>query len=221
MLKERCFARASRSDRAAWMKVTARVRRLVDDVHDGDLLAASVHAGVPYKLLRELHAGRAKQPDTRTLARLARTYHLPIDWFFEGTAANDGTVPMVGWTGYVHDPGTAGSRRITIPIAAWPLIRVLVQLELRLRDQPADPDRPIIGEATDPREIRSRLTSFIFQPLLAARPISAMELGSRALVESQWVEMLRDLGRFWERALGSLLAGLPEFKTSEPIDHTT
>ncbi|MBX3147340.1 MAG: hypothetical protein KF785_11295 [Gemmatimonadales bacterium] len=203
------------------MKVTARVRRLVDDVHDGDLLAASVHAGVPYKLLRELHAGRAKQPDTRTLARLARTYHLPIDWFFEGTAADDGTVPMVGWTGYVHDPGTAGSRRITIPIAAWPLIRVLVQLELRLRDQPADPDRPIIGEATDPREIRSRLTSFIFQPLLAARPISAMELGSRALVESQWVEMLRDLGRFWERALGSLLAGLPEFKTSEPIDHTT
>ena len=221
MLKERCFARASRSDRAAWMKVTARVRRLVDDVHDGDLLAASVHAGVPYKLLRELHAGRAKQPDTRTLARLARTYHLPIDWFFEGTAADDGTVPMVGWTGYVHDPGTAGSRRLTIPIAAWPLIRVLVQLELRLRDQPADPDRPIIGEATDPREIRSRLTSFIFQPLLAARPISAMELGSRALVESQWVEMLRDLGRFWERALGSLLAGLPEFKTSEPIDHTT
>lgn len=221
MLKERCFARASRSDRAAWMKVTARVRRLVDDVHDGDLLAASVHAGVPYKLLRELHAGRAKRPDTRTLARLARTYHLPIDWFFEGTAADDGTVPMVGWTGYVHDPETPGSRRITIPIAAWPLIRVLVQLELRLRDQPADPDRPIIGEATDPREIRSRLTSFIFQPLLAARPISAMELGSRALVESQWVEMLRDLGRFWERALGSLLAGLPEFKTSEPIDHTT
>ncbi len=139
-----------------------------------------------------------------------------MDWF---SAPDDGTVPPAGWVGFLpgeSDADTRPARRVTVPFAAWPLIRVLVQLEQRLRDLPPHPERPILGTATDPRECRRRLTAFIFQPLLAARRVGTVEgdgrlpslLGSLALrgpSRERWIDMLRDLGHFWERALGSLL----------------
>jgi len=200
--------------------LTARVRRLVDNVHDGNLLEASAHAGVPYATLREIHAGRTKSPGVHTLERLARAYGLPIDWFVGGTA-DDGTIPAVGWVGFLPADPESGAqwqyaRRVTIPYAAWPLIRVLEQLDQRLRALPPSPDRPIIGGATDPRECRRRLTAFILQPLLAARSLGAKDVVKaeppfpdqfepRGPERDQWIDMLRDLGRFWERALDSLL----------------
>ena len=214
MLRERRRGRPQLPLGVAPGSVTARLRRLVDDVHDGNLLEASAHAGVPYATLREIHAGRTRSPGAQTLERIAHAYGLTLDWFVDGSAIDDGTVPMAGWVGYLSaDPADSkDGRRVTIPFAAWPLIRVLVCLEQRLREQPASPTRPIIGTATDPRDIRRRLTSFILQPLLAARSVSGSSLDG-GLVEAgeakgpareQWVGMLRDLGRFWERALVGL-----------------
>ena len=215
MLKER-RGRPRRPLGPPTARVTARLRRLVDDVHDGNLLEASAHAGIPYATMREIHSGRTTAPARATLHRIAWAYGLPIDWF---SAPDDGTVPPAGWVGYLPGETEADSppaRRVTIPIAAWPLIRVLVQLEQRLRDLPPHPDRPILGAATDPRECRRRLTAFILQPLLAARRVGSPDgesllsplPGSPALRgpnRERWIDMLRDLGHFWERALGSLL----------------
>ncbi len=205
MLKERRRGRPPAPTAASWSRVTARVRRLVDDVHDGDLVEASAHAGVPYASLREIHAGRARKPGSATLERLASAYGLPVEWFLDGSASDDGTIPVAGWAGFLPESGSPG-RRITVPHAAWPLIRVLVQLEQRLRDLPATPDRPIIGATTDPRAIRAKLTAFIFQPLLAATAVGCDGLDGTP--GDRWVAMLRDLGRFWERALGGLFPDL-------------
>lgn len=189
--------------------VTARLRRLVDDIHDGNLLEASAHAAVPYAILREIHAGRAARPDGRLLERIAGAYGLPGDWF---TAPDDGTVPPAGWVGFLSpdlDPDAdADPRRVSIPFGAWSLIRVLVRLEQRLRDLPPHPDRPILGGATHPRECRRRLTAFILQPLLAAGRGTAVDVGPGSGRDDS-IGMLRNLGQFWEQALGSLLADDP------------
>jgi hypothetical protein len=218
MLRERRRGRPRRPLGPPTAVVTARLRRLVDDVHDGNLLEASAHAGVPYATLREIHAGRTASPGLHTLERIARAYGLPLDWF---TAPDDGTVPLAGWVGFLPPDPDSGAewryaRRVTIPFGAWPLIRVLVRLEQRLRDLPANPDRPILGGATDPRECRRRLTAFILQPLLAARQLGARDvvraeppfpgqIDLKGQGRDQWIDMLRNLGHFWERALGGLL----------------
>ncbi len=187
--------------------ITARLRRLVDDVHDGDLLEASAHAGLPYAVLRDIHAGRTRRLGPGTMQRLADVYGLPVAWFGGTDEADDGTVPVAGWAGFLPDqcdPAGFSGCRFIIPTSAWPLIKVLVQLEIRLRDLPAEPARPIIGAATCPREIRRRLSAFILQPLMAAGSISAAGLRSERQSE-RWAAMLADLGRFWERALITLL----------------
>ena len=214
MIKERRGG-PSRPLVAGRLAITNRVRRLVDDVHGGNLLEASAYAGVPYRTLREIHAGRGRIPGHATLERLALAYELPIDWFTSGGDVDDGTIPVAGWIGFLpDDPRPA--RRVAVPVGAWPLIRVLAQLEQRLTSLPPSVGRPIIGLATDPREIRRRLTAFIFQPILAARvartrsdspvgpPASPPRLPP-ARNSDEWSDMLRDLGRFWERALHDLM----------------
>lgn len=199
--------RAGHAPRPLWANgnpLTARLRRLVDDVHDGDLFEASAHAGVPYAALREIHLGRVRNAGA-VLERLAAAYGLPVAWFVDEGGPDDGTIPVAGWAGYLPLGRRGGPARLTIPHSAWPLIRVLVQLEQRLRDQPAGPERPIIGAATDPREIRRRLTAFILQPLVAAGAIGADWEGAPG--DDRWAAMLHDLGRFWERALGGLIPG--------------
>lgn len=189
--------------------ITARLRRLVDDVHDGNLLEASAHAGLPYAVLRDIHAGRSRRAGHGTVQRLAEAYGLPVEWFGGTGETDDGTVPVAGWAGFLPDSGDGfAGGRFTIPTTAWPLIRVLVQLEIRLRDLPATPARPIIGAATDPREIRRRLSAFILQPLMAAGALDAASLKSGRQSE-RWAAMLADLGRFWERALVALLPAMP------------
>ncbi|MBM4187734.1 MAG: hypothetical protein FJ206_10545 [Gemmatimonadetes bacterium] len=189
--------------------VTSRLRRLVDDVHDGNLFEASVHAGLPYATLREIHLGRARRPGHQTLERLARVYGLPLEWFLGEPVPDDRTLPMTGWVGFVPF-GAKVARRITIPHAAWPLIRVLVRLEQRLREMPASVDRPIIGLVSDPRDIRNRLTAFVLQPLLATRGLpggAAESVWSDPIAAAgdRWIGLLSDLGRFWEQALAGLI----------------
>lgn len=171
-----------------------------------------MHAGLPYATLREIHAGRTQHPGHCTLERLARVYGVPLQWFIDGSSLDDGTLPLAGWVGFVST-GARSERRVRIPWAAWPLIRVLVMLEQRLRELPASPDRPIIGALSDPRAIRDRLTAFVLQPLLAARgvpwgptDVAWGEPGGAA--GARWIGMLSDLGRFWERALVGLFPDL-------------
>jgi hypothetical protein len=212
MIKERRRGRASRPLDAGPLAITTRVRRLVDDVHGGNLVEASAFAGLPYHTFRQMHAGH-RVPCRATLERLASVYDLPVDWFTSARQTDDGTIPLAGWIGDLpSDPShrltseAATGRRVTSPVSAWPLIRVLAQLEQRLTALPKSPLRPIIGAATDPREIRRRLTAFILQPILAARfagSIAPAEPGSPT--NPEWVDLLRALGRFWERALSDLM----------------
>jgi transcriptional regulator with XRE-family HTH domain len=211
--------------------VTVRLRRLVDDVHEGNLLEASAHVGVPYATLREIHSGRTTNPGLQTLERIARAYLLPLDWF---TAAESGSLPPAGWVGYLPPDAETGAgwryaRRVTIPFAATPLIRVLVRLERRLGALPPHPDRPILGGATDPRECRRRITAFVLGPLLAARQLGAKDvlLAEPALPgqsdlggsdRQRWITMLKDLGLFWERALGGLVADPDGGDSTLPAD---
>lgn len=204
MLRERRRSRQTAPLAASWSRVTARVRRLVDDVHDGDLVAASAHADLPYAILRDIHAGRTRRPGSAILEQLARAYGLPIGWFLNGSTSDDGTIPLTGWDGFLPGADRPG-QRLVLPHSAWPLIRVLVQLEQRLRDLPATVDRPIIGATTDPRAIRAKLSAFIFQPLLAATAVGG---GFDGLRGDRGQATLRGLGQFWERALGSLFPDL-------------
>jgi transcriptional regulator with XRE-family HTH domain len=223
MLKERRRGRPPRPLVDSPACVTARLRRLIDDVHGGNLLEASAHAAVPYATLREIHAGRTRNPGVATLQRIAQAYGLTVDWFTDAFVEDDGTVPLAGWVGYLPPDPESGAgwqyaRRVTIPFAAWPLIRVLVRLEDRLRELPPSVDRPIVGGATDPRECKRRLTAFILQPLLAARAAGANltlvtdpplpgHRDPQGKGRDEWIDMLRDLGRFWERALVDLVPG--------------
>jgi len=214
MLRESRRGRSRGAPGPTTALVTARLRRLVDDAHDGNLMEAAAHADVPYSALRELHSGRLSRGAAGFLGKIAAAYGLPSDWF---TAPDDGTVPCAAWAALLPDrvPGRAG-RRVTIPFGAWPLIRVLVRLEQRLRDQPPHPDRPILGDATDPRECRRRLVGFLLQPVTTAQQLGTTDVrwdsppfpgpadfGGPEAARS--VGMLRDLGRFWEGALATLL----------------
>jgi hypothetical protein len=215
MLKERRRGRPPQPFVAAGTLVTARIRRLVDDVHGGNLLAASAYSGVPYAVLRDIHSGRGRSAGAATLERLAMAYDLPVDWFTRSDVGDDGTIPSAGWVGFIPGDSSDGSggqpaRPVTIPGAAWPLIRVLSQLEARLTAIPPSPGRPIMGTATDPRVCRGRLTAFILQPIASANLSSELSgpAGRGAHggpSNDQWIEMLKALGRFWEQALGGLM----------------
>ncbi len=212
MLKERRRGRPLRPFLAAEAPLTARIRRLVDDVHGGNLLAASAYCGIPYAILRDIHAGRGRHPGLAILERLAVAYDLPVDWFTRSDVPDDGTIPSAGWVGFwpADAPACQPARPVTIPSAAWPLIRVLSQLEARFTSIPPSPGRPILGSATDPRVCRGRLTAFILQPIASAN--LSRELSGPAArgfpggpTADQWVDMLRALARFWEKALGGLM----------------
>ena len=136
---------------------------------------------------------------------------------------DDDSVPFVGWVGFLPADAESGAgwqyaRRVTVPYAAWPLVQLLLRLESRLRELPTHPDRPIIGAATDPRECKRRLAGFILQPLLAAHALGAKDVlqadpplpGQSPLEGSareEWLETLRHLGLFWDRALAGMVAG--------------
>lgn len=197
--------------------LTRRVRRLVDDAHEGNLREAASHSGLRYGTLRDLYTGRTLSPGLDTLRHLAGAYRIPLEWFLDEDLADEPQVSV--WGVLPPDPefsrGREG-RRIRIPLTAWPLARAFLRLEQALVNRPASPSRPVIGGATDPGAIRQAVTRFLLAPLLEAHRIGQLPMygveppfrGSRRPDEAEWetwVGTLKALGRFWERALGGVL----------------
>ena len=193
--------------------LTRRIRRLVDEAHLGNLREAASHTGLPYATLRDLYFGYTTSPGLRTVLTIAEAYATPLEWFTRDDAS---AAPRLLIEGQLPpDPefgrGREG-RRIRIPLAAWPLASCFLRLERELGAMPPRADRPIIGAAVDPDEIRRRLTEFLLGPLLAASSEGIIEMqgaeppfrGTKDPTpdeERAWVELLRGLGKFWERVL--------------------
>jgi transcriptional regulator with XRE-family HTH domain len=196
--------------------VTQRIRALVHLAHQGNLSEASRATGLPYPTLRDLYVGRSTNPSYRTLEALADCYGIPLEWFREEEEPEE--VPAEGRVGFLPPhPQAAGARphlrEVLIPFAAWPLYQVFTTLERRLSLGELGPARPIVGEASGDA-FTFRLTTFLFQPLLAAEKAGAQtvipEAAGGELPVGQrdaWVARLRTLGAMWEQVLGDLLGG--------------
>jgi hypothetical protein len=97
------------------------------------------------------------------------------------------------------------------------LAHCFLQLERELSAQPPHRSRPIFGAVSDADECRQLLTAFLFGPLLEAQseglllvlgaepPFPGAAARPTAEQERDWVAVLRDLGRFWERTLSASL----------------
>ena len=98
---------------------------------------------------------------------------------------------------------------------AWPLARCFLELERELERLPPRMERPILGTAIHRDEIRQRLTAYLLEPLLAAQREGMVQIlgaeppfrGTRNPTpeqEREWIELLRSLGKFWERTLETM-----------------
>ena len=195
--------------------LTRRIRRLIDEAHLGNLREASSHTGLPYATLRDLYVGRTTSPGLRTLLVISEAYGTPLEWFMRDDASASPRLLIEGQLPPDPDYGRGREgRRIRIPLAAWPLAQSFLELERRLAKLPPKNDRPIFGAAVDHDEMRRRLTAFLLSPLLEAqREGLAQVLGAEPPFrgtrnpdneeEREWVEVLRALGRFWEKVLSS------------------
>ena len=186
--------------------VVQRLRELVGQVHGGNLREAALHTGLPYPTLRQLYRGETTEPSMSTLARLADAYGLPVDWFLGRSAGAVG--PAMGWEGILpSDPETGSdryARRVWIPFAAWPLPGIAIRLQRKLAGPGPVP--------ADDFDLRRRVTSFLLQPLLAARALDArIPLGCDPPLPGEplltperrqrWMTALRKLGEFWQATL--------------------
>lgn len=197
--------------------LTRRVRHLVDEAHLGNLREAAGHTGVSYGTLRDLYRGRTIEPGLTTLAAVAQAYGLPVDWFL----GDDGTAePVLAIeTTLPPDPefrrGREG-RRFRIPLAAWPLAGLVLDLERELQQRPALASRPLIGPLRDPELVRQQIVVFLIGPVLEAQrrglvtvfgadpPWPGAERPSPAR-RREWIGTLRRLGEFWREVLADLL----------------
>ncbi len=202
----------------ATYRLTKRVRLLIDRAHGGNLSDASRLTGISYAVLRDLYVGKVTGPSLRTLDALKTPYGVDLGWLTEEGASD--SIPIVGWVGLVP-PGPAADgtgsralREVLIPFLAWPMCELLAITERRLRLQPPDPDRPIVGEATGDA-FSFRLTTFLLQPLLAAEklgsgaPILTLATytaeATSAQDREQWITRLRQLGGLWSAVLPATL----------------
>ena len=198
--------------------ITRRVRALVAEAHLGNLSEAARHTGLPYGTVRDLYLGRTTRPGLDTLVILAAAYDLTPTWFSD--QASTERPGMALETSLPPDPeyrrGSEG-RRLDIPLAAWPLARLILLFEGYLPTLPAAPDRPLIGAMNDPGRIRQALVVFLLRPLLEGQQYGYTRVlgadppfrGTERPDEAQraaWVTTLRALGSFWERALSDLIA---------------
>jgi len=199
--------------------LTRRVRRLIDLAHEGNLNEASRVTGISYPTLRDLYVGRTVNPSVRTLEALRKPYDIYLQWFTD--PAQPEQVLLSGLVGLLPPhpqiPGRRPYRReVTIPFAAWPMYNLLETLNQWLDQQPADPRRPIVGDAKD-RDFIERLTSFLLGPLLAVEREFGTLNTIQSLVplvpqddptpeqEEQWVRTLRALGEMWQHAMPDVL----------------
>lgn len=195
--------------------VTRRIRRLIDLVHGGNLAAAARATGIPYPTVRDLYAGRTANPELSTLDQLRAPYGISLNWFTD--QAGDGEVPLAGRTLLLppHPRAAQGAARtlrpVLIPYAADDLLAVFAVLEEWLRARLAEPDRPIVGEASGDA-FTFRLTTFLLQPLLAAEkvgeeviPAAAPGSSGAPSIDAAWVARLEALGAMWRALLPRML----------------
>jgi len=196
--------------------LTRRIRRLIDEAHLGNLREAASHTGLPYATLRDLYFGDTTSPGLRTLLVISEAYAAPLEWFTREDATASPRLILEGQL--PPDPefgrGREG-RRLRIPLAAWPLARCFLQLERELTRLPPRVERPILGAAVDRDEIRQRMSAYLLGPLLAAQREGMVQIlgaeppfrGTRNVTaeeEREWIEVLRALGKFWERTLETM-----------------
>lgn len=189
--------------------VTLRIRRLIDQVHGGNLAAAGRATGIPYPTMRDLYTGRASNPELATLDQLRAAYGVSLNWFTERSAENE--VPLQGRTVLLpphpkaQQAGTRALRPVLIPYAARTLLQVFAALEEWLRQKPAGPDRPIVGEAAGDA-FTFRLTTFVLQPLLGAEKLG-QEVVPSGEVDAAWIARLEALGATWRLLLPEVFRG--------------
>ncbi len=200
--------------------ITRRVRRLVDQVHGGNLRQACQLTGLPYPTLRDLYIGGTVNPGLGTLETLRAPYDLGLEWFTNLDEPTQG--PAEGLKGVVPPKPAAGARgrslrEVLIPFTAWPMYEIMVKVERRLASERVGPDRAIVAEATGDA-FTFRLTTFLLQPLLAAEKaglesiiltLAEFESGADSTVieaRELWVGRLRALGETWQAVLSEFLS---------------
>jgi hypothetical protein len=198
--------------------VTRRIRRLIDVVHGGNLAAAARATGIPYPTVRDLYTGRTANPELTTLDQLRAPYGVSLNWFTDRAA--DDEVPLGGRTVLLppHPKAPQGAaralRQVLIPFAASEILAVFAATEEWLKGRRAEPDRPIVGE-TSGDAFSFRLTTFLFQPLLAAEKAGqevipvAPTAGPSQGVDAGWVSRLEALGAAWRELLPGVLGRSP------------
>jgi hypothetical protein len=187
--------------------VTRRVRKLLDQVHGGNLADAHRTTGLPYPTLRDLYAGRTANPELATLDQLRGPYGVSLNWFTDPGA--DDEVPLDGRVVLLPPhPRATGSgralRQVLLPYAARTLFAVFAQVEAWLARQAPTPERPVVGEATGDT-FAFRLTTFLLQPLLAAEKLGQEVIP--AAVDAAWVARLEALGAMWRAVLPHMAGG--------------
>lgn len=202
---------------AAKLPLTRRVRRLIDEVHAGNLREAQRATGIPYPTLRALYVGSTHNPSLRTLEALAAPYGLPLGWFKDPERSD--APPARGLVGLLPPHPSVPQRRhrlrrVPLPFAAWPLPHVYRRLARWLEGQPPSAGRPIVHEATGD-SFTFRLTSFLLQPLLTAERLGEPDVipfvpeGEPVVpdgeVGAHWIVQLRALGTMWEVVLEDVL----------------
>lgn len=193
--------------------VTRRIRLVIDQVHDGNVRAASKASNVAYATLRDLYSGKNTSPAPSTLAKLDGAYGVLPKWFTD-PAYND-ELPRSGVVFRVKTGSTGGAdpqiRNVVVPYTAWPLPDVYRRLTGRLAQMPPLRTRPIVGDSQGD-EFLFRLCTFLLQPLLNAEAAGTAgpfgdshSLGAKSATYGSNVRQMKLLGRFWEDALGYLL----------------
>jgi hypothetical protein len=195
--------------------ITRRIRRLIDLVHGGNLAAVERATSLPYPTIRDLYTGRSANPGLATLDRLRAPYGVSLNWFTDRAAQDD--VPLGGRTVLLppHPKAPQGAaralRQVLIPFAASELLAVFAATESWLKDRRAEPERPIVGEASGDA-FTFRLTTFLFQPLLAAEkagqeviPPAGPTAGPSQGVDAAWVSRLEALGTAWRELLPGVM----------------
>jgi transcriptional regulator with XRE-family HTH domain len=198
-------------------RLTRQVRRLIDVAHDGNVHEASKASGIPYATIRDLYTGKSTNPNLKTLETLARAYGVFAGWFTDDNQQAE--VPLGGWVSYVSGFGEdARVREITIPFSAWPLPAVYERLCALLEAMPPGRNRPIIGEATNDKEISRLVCDYLLSPILNAEKITGNDmilhdveerLGQYSNAdEEKWILRMRRLGILWEEMFSDILPNL-------------
>ncbi len=191
-----------------------RVRRLIDLAHMGNVQDASRLTGVSYPTLNDIYSGKTQNPSLKTLESIGLPYGLGRLWFLSEEA--DDSSPRIGRIGLLPpDPHAdikqRALREVLIPYTAWSFYELFTSLEDRISKCEPSATRPIVGEAKGDALV-FRLTTFLFQPLLAAEkagvsgrfPTQEEFEKLDTPMRDRWVQVLKSLGDVWSEALRDL-----------------